>query len=122
GNTLTVGSYNGIGGGIAINTFLGSDGSPSDRLVINGGVATGASSIFVNNVGGAGAATPGNGILVVSAINGATTTAGAFNLTAPLLAGPYRYDLFRGARDASDPDSWYLRSDDPNNAGGGSGG
>ena len=33
------GSYGGAGGTMAINTFLGGDGSPSDRLVINGGPA-----------------------------------------------------------------------------------
>ena len=37
GNVLEVrGSYTGAGGTMAINTFLGGDGSPSDRLVING--------------------------------------------------------------------------------------
>ena len=37
GNVLEVrGAYVGAGGSMAINTFLGGDGSPSDRLVING--------------------------------------------------------------------------------------
>ena len=38
GNVLEVrGNYMSAGGSMAINTFLGGDGSPSDRLVINGG-------------------------------------------------------------------------------------
>lgn len=124
GNTLTVGGYNGLGGAIAINTWLGGDGSPSDRLIINGGAGTGNSILAVTNVGGPGAATPGNGIQVISAINGATTTAGAFSMTGPLAAGPYQYALYRGSRDASDPQSWYLRSQGPDapppdNGGGG---
>ena len=40
-----------------MNTFLGADGSPSDRLVINGGTATGKSFLRINNVGGPGAET-----------------------------------------------------------------
>lgn len=121
GNTLTVGSYHGAGGAIALNTYLGGDGSPSDRLIINGGVATGSTPLLITNVGGPGAATPGNGIQVVSAINGATTAANAFDTPQPLLVGPYRYTLHRGTRDASDPESWYLRTDDDASRGGGGG-
>ena len=84
---------------MAINTFLGGDGSPSDRLVINGGAraATGDTPVHVTNVGGPGAETTGNGIQVVNAINGATTAPGAFALPAgELRAGAFDYDLFRG--------------------------
>jgi len=35
--TLTAVNYVGAGGRILLNTFLGGDGSPSDRLIINGG-------------------------------------------------------------------------------------
>ena len=70
------GNYTGVGGTMAINTLLGGDGSPSDRLVISGGAATGNTIVHVTNVGGPGAETTGNGIQVVSAINGATTCAG----------------------------------------------
>ncbi len=66
GNVLEVrGNYLGAGGTMNINTFLGGDGSPSDRLVINGGAATGNTSVHVTNVGGPGALTTGNGIQVV---------------------------------------------------------
>jgi hypothetical protein len=53
GNVLHVnGSYfGGAGSTLALNTFLGGDGSPSDRLVINGGgaAATGNTSVHVTN-------------------------------------------------------------------------
>ncbi|KWR86193.1 hypothetical protein RN02_01395 [Pseudomonas sp. PI1] len=110
GNKLTVGSYAGQGGRINLNTVLGGDASPTDQLVIDGGSASGQTSLQVTNVGGLGAATPGNGILLVNAVNGATSEASAFSLGNSLEAGPYRYSLYRGSRDDSAPDSWFLRS------------
>nr|WP_181880879.1 autotransporter-associated beta strand repeat-containing protein [Crenobacter cavernae] len=116
GNSLVVaGNYAGQGGTVALNTLLGADDSPSDRLVISGGQASGTSLIRVTNVGGEGAVTKGNGIKVVDAVNGATTASGAFKLAGPVVAGPYEYTLYRGSRDASAADSWFLRTsaDDP---------
>ncbi len=111
GNVLQVrGSYVGAGGSMAINTFLGGDGSPSDMLVVSGGSATGETMVRVNNVGGPGAETTGNGILVVNAINGATTAPGAFALEGEARAGAFDYDLFRGGVSGS-ANSWFLRSD-----------
>ena len=105
------GNYTGAGGTMAINTVLGGDGSPSDRLVISGGTATGNTIVHVTNVGGVGAETTGNGIQVVSAISGATTAPGAFALPAgELRAGAFDYDLFRGGVSGS-PNDWFLRSD-----------
>ena len=111
GNVLEVrGNYMSAGGSMAINTFLGGDGSPSDRLVINGGVATGSTSVHVTNVGGPGALTTANGILVVDAISGATTSPGAFSLSNPeLRAGAFDYRLFQGGVSGS-PNDWFLRS------------
>ncbi|WP_245311501.1 autotransporter outer membrane beta-barrel domain-containing protein, partial [Bradyrhizobium pachyrhizi] len=107
--TLTAVNYVGQGGTIGLNTYLGRDGSPSDRLVINGGTAGGNTFLKISNTTGGGALTTGNGILVVDAINGATTTAGAFSLSHPVLAGPYQYSLFRSSVDSSNPQAWYLR-------------
>ena len=59
GTVLTTISYTGSGGTIAMNTFLGGDGSPSDKLVINGGSATGNSLLRITNAGGPGAETVG---------------------------------------------------------------
>ncbi|WP_454763033.1 autotransporter family protein [Cupriavidus campinensis] len=110
--TLTVSQYSGDGT-IGLNTRLDGDGSPSDRLVIDGGTATGASKLRVTNAGGNGALTSANGILVVDAVNGGTTQAGAFALDGRAVAGPYEYLLYRGSKDATAPNAWYLRSEIP---------
>ena len=83
GTVLTTTSYTGTGGTIAMNTFLGGDGSPSDKLVINGGTATGMTGLLIHNAAGPGLETTANGILVVNAISGATTAPGAFTLGNP---------------------------------------
>jgi len=109
--TLTTGSYVGQGGMIGFNTYLDGDTAPSDRLVINGGTATGNSFLHFANTGGPGALTTANGILVVDTINGATTAAGAYTMANPeLRAGAFDYRLFRGGLNGSDPDNWFLRS------------
>ena len=110
GTVLTTTSYVGIGGTIAMNTFLGGDGSPSDKLVINGGTATGMTGLMIHNNGGPGAETVGNGIQVVSATNGGTTAPGAFLLDGEARAGAFDYDLFRGGVGGSSPNDWFLRS------------
>jgi len=108
--TLTTVNYLGINGIIGLNTFLGSDPSPSDRLVIDGGNASGFSPLRIANTIGRGALTVANGILVVDAVNGATTNPGTFALAGPVVAGPYEYGLFRSSVDASNSQAWYLRS------------
>ncbi len=114
GNTLIVRSLVGQGpSSVAMNTVLGGDGSPSDLLVVGGGSASGHTVLDIANVGGKGAATTGNGILVV-AVSAATSTSNAFVLGTPLKAGPYQYALFEGARDNTSMYSWYLRSENPN--------
>jgi outer membrane autotransporter protein len=111
GTVLTTTSYTGTGGTFAMNTFLGGDGSPSDKLVINGGTATGMTGLMIRNTTGPGAETVGNGIEVVSAINGATTAAGAFTLApGDLRAGAFDYRLFQGGVNGSLPNDWFLRS------------
>ena len=93
------------------NTFLGADNSPSDRLVINGGTATGTTTLTIHNTTGPGEPTTANGILVVNATNGATTAPGAFALApGELRAGLFDYRLFQGGISGSDPNSWFLRS------------
>jgi autotransporter family porin len=111
--TLVVGNYEGEGGVIGLNTFLGADGSPSDRLVIDGGRATGLTSLRITRSGGPGALTLGNGIQVVETIGGGTTSADAFTLSQRVVEGPYEYLLFRSSLDASNAEAWYLRSERP---------
>ena len=108
---LTTTGYTGRGGTVAMNVFLGADNSPADRLVINGGQASGNSFLQVTNVGGGGAVTTGNGITVVDTTNGGTTTTNAFALDGgEVAAGPYLYTLFRSSVDGSNSQAWYLRS------------
>jgi len=114
--TLTTGSYVGNGGTIALNTYLGTDASPTDRLIVNGGAASGTTGLKIANTAGTGAQTTGDGIPVVVTANGGTTTASAFHLAAPVQAGAYEYRLYRGGQ--GDANGWYLRSQlDPTDPG-----
>ena len=105
------GNYTGVGGTMAINTVLGGDNSPSDRLVISGGTASGNTIVHVTNVGGVGAETTqrhSGG----ERDSGATTAPGAFALPAgELRAGAFDYDLLRGGVSGASPNDWFLRSD-----------
>ncbi len=110
---LTAVNYSGGGGTISLNTYLGGNDSPSDRLVINGGTATGQTALHIIRTGGPGDATLGNGILVVDTINGGSTSAGAFALSQRVVEGPYEYLLVRTSLDAANAQAWYLRSERP---------
>jgi outer membrane autotransporter protein len=105
---LTTANYTGTGGLLEMNSFLDVDGSPSDKLIIDGGSATGTTTVLVRNAGGAGALTTGDGILLIDAENG-TTSPDAFD-AALAIAGPYEYRLVRGNQTGTLPDNWYLRS------------
>lgn len=111
-NNLTVqGNYVGNNGKLLINTQLGDSSSLTDKLIIDGGKASGNTAIAITNKGGLGAQTTGNGIQVVNAINGATTETGAFALAdgaSAISAGAYNYSLGRNA-----DESWYLTSKVP---------
>lgn len=110
GTMLTVNQYTGAAGTLLFNTTLNDDSSASDRLMIDGGTATGTSNIRVMNVGGLGAQTTSDGILLVGVLNGGTTEAGAFSLSGRAIAGPYEYSLWRGGLNGANSDQWYLRS------------
>ena len=107
---LVSGNYVGHGGQLLLQSVLGSDNSPSGKLVISQGSATGNTAIGVTNAGGAGALTVSDGIMVVQAIQGGTTATTAFSLASPVKAGAYTYFLFRGGVVAGTGDNWYLRS------------
>jgi len=109
GTSLVTRNYVGAGGTLALNSTLGADGSPSDRLVIDGGSATGTTTLRITNVGGSGAMTTGDGILVVDTVNGGTTAVNTFTLGTPVVAGAYEYALYHGAA-ATNTQDWYLRS------------
>ena len=103
GNTLTVSSYTGNGGVVALNTTLGDDGSATDKLIVTGDTS-GHSSLQITNAGGSGAQTL-NGIQVVQ-VQGQSD--GMFSLAAPVQADAYQYALTRG--NAQDAGNWYLVS------------
>lgn len=102
GEAVTInGPYTSQGGNLAVDAALGSSGSSSDRLIINGTVA-GTTTIYVNNVGGAGALTgqgSGDGIKIVTSGNDAfgdnsfRLAANALSGREEVVAGPYAYRL-----------------------------
>ncbi|MGY2040809.1 autotransporter family protein [Pseudomonas pergaminensis] len=113
-DTLTIrGNYTGNGGRLALQSVLGGDGSPSDKLVIDQGTFGGTTAISVTNLAGAGAATLQDGIQVVQALNGASGSAGSFNLAGPVSAGAFDYRLFKGGVSANTTENYYLRSTVP---------
>jgi hypothetical protein len=110
-DTLTVqGNYAGNGGQLLLQSAVGDDASASDKLVVNNGTLTGTTLISVSNLGGAGALTLQNGIQLVQAQGTAVSDNGAFALAAPVSAGAYDYNLFKGGITAGSENSWYLRS------------
>lgn len=113
GSTLTVnGNYVGVDGTLKIAAQQHSPGV-ADRLVINGGTASGSTLLDID-VSQLGEPTTGDGILVVDAVNGATTTAqttkDAFNIGGDILtAGAWEYQLFAGNAQGAGED-WFLRA------------
>lgn len=109
-NTLTIqGNYVGVNGSLQLQSLLAADDSPSDRLIISQGLASGSTRINIGNLSGPGAATTQNGIMVIEATDGANTD-NAFNLNGPVAAGAYEYLLFKGGVTANTEENWYLRS------------
>ncbi|RPH29688.1 transporter [Buttiauxella warmboldiae] len=113
GSTLTVnGSYVGDNGTVKIAAQQHSPGV-ADHLVINGGTASGHTLLDID-VSQLGEPTTGDGILVVEAVNGATTTVqttkDAFNIGGDVLtAGAWEYQLFAGNQQGAGED-WFLRA------------
>jgi fibronectin-binding autotransporter adhesin len=115
GTVLTVtGNYVGSGGTIYLNTALGDDTSPTDRLLI-GGDTSGTSILNVANVGGTGAPTV-EGIKLVDVAG--VSAASAFTLQGDyvfegeqaVVGGAYAYRLYQGSTSAPNDGDWYLRS------------
>lgn len=111
GDSFTIrGNYAGNNARLLLNTVVGADDSPSDKLTIDGGIVSGMTAIDIFNAGGTGAATNQNGILVIQGVNGADTGSGTFALNGRVAAGAYEYLLFKGGVSAGTEESWYLRS------------
>jgi autotransporter family porin len=121
--TLTVRNY--IGGGmIVLRTQLGDDDAPTDRLVIDGGNASGSTALRIINTNGTGAYTT-QGLRVVETTNGAATNSNAFYLdagspgyrarTKTIAVNGYDYRLVRGGIGGQTND-WYLSSRIPSSS------
>lgn len=111
GDRLTViGNYVGDDARLKLQTVLAGDDAPSDRLVVAQGTLSGRTAITVENLDGQGAQTAANGIALVEATQGATSTDGAFTLANDLSVGAYQYYLFKGGTTAGSENSWFLRS------------
>ncbi|WP_083254052.1 autotransporter outer membrane beta-barrel domain-containing protein [Pandoraea sp. ISTKB] len=113
GTLTVVGNYTGQGGKLAIDTVLGDDNSKVAPLTVSGGAIGGTTTLAVNNMGGAGALTTGNGIPMVNAIGGATSSASAFTLNGTVSQGAYTYYLYQGGTTPGTANNWYLRSTVP---------
>ncbi|MDR2153400.1 MAG: autotransporter outer membrane beta-barrel domain-containing protein [Burkholderiaceae bacterium] len=102
GTVLTV-SENYTGGGVmALDAALGGGSSPTDKLVVNGDV-TGTTQLRIANVGGLGAQTTGDGILVVQVRGNSPSNAFALENGA-ITVGSYTYNLVQVGT------NWYLQS------------
>ncbi|WP_324724512.1 autotransporter outer membrane beta-barrel domain-containing protein [Lelliottia sp. JS-SCA-14] len=100
--TLTVnGNYTGNDGVLIMNTSLGDDNSPTDRLIVEGDTS-GNTQVSVANAGGSGARTL-NGIELIT-VNG--NSQGVFSQAGRIVAGAYDYSLVRGKGD--NDKNWYL--------------
>lgn len=98
----TASSYQGYGGAIHLGAALSGNTSPIPKLVVSGNTS-GTTTLHIRNLGGTGAQTTGNGILVVQV---GLESNGQFTLPAPgyIQAGAYRYTLHKVGR------NWYLQS------------
>ncbi|WP_353151900.1 autotransporter outer membrane beta-barrel domain-containing protein [Pollutimonas bauzanensis] len=127
--TLTTGTLNSTDGVIGLNTWLGGDDSPSDKVVINTTNPVGGQTrLRIRNTGGVGDLTTANGIEVVkrveieeitepqvqlsraSTLIHSEASEGSFALDGRVVAGAYEYQLYRGGSQVSEADNWYLRS------------
>jgi hypothetical protein len=100
--TLMVTNYVGNGADIILNAALGGSSSASDRIIINGGSATGTTLLTIKNLGGSGGQTSGAGIPIVVAINGGKISPDAFSLANTPIVGGFRYTLDQSGQD------WFL--------------
>ena len=96
------------GSTILFNTELNSGAvQNSDQLLLSGGAVSGTGTILINNIGGAGGITVGDGIRLVATSNGALTSQSSFVLGARVAGGPFEYSLYRGG--SNSVNDWFLR-------------
>ncbi|WP_146000970.1 autotransporter outer membrane beta-barrel domain-containing protein, partial [Chimaeribacter californicus] len=101
--TLHTGNLSG-GGDLRLNTALAGNASATDRLVVAGEMH-GDYQLFVNNRGGRGGLTTGDGINVIQ-VDGSSS--GTVVLGQRVAVDAYDYFLYQGGE--QDANDWYLRS------------
>ncbi len=112
--TLTVaGNYAGSSGLLEIESELGGDASPTDRLVVTGDTS-GPTGVRVVNLGGGGAQTV-EGIKIIDvggASNGTFSLIGDYLLQGEqtVVGGAYAYRLYKNGISTPADGDWYLRS------------
>lgn len=92
------------GGTLVMNSALGGNASPSDRLRV-GGDMRGDYQLYVHNSGGAGGLTQGDGILLLE-VDGQSE--GSVTLGQRVAVDAYEYLLYQGGE--QDANDWFLRS------------
>lgn len=97
---VVAGNFTGSGGTLAMDREVDDGAGAGDLLTITGDTS-GVTALEINNVGGPGAATSGDGILVIE-VEGASAP-GAFTME-PFTVGDYEYSLVQVGSD------WYLQS------------
>ncbi|MEG0920027.1 MAG: IPTL-CTERM sorting domain-containing protein [Comamonas sp.] len=100
-DTASASNWAGSGGVVQLDTVLGADGSASDKIHIAGPIS-GTTLLQISNLGGVGAQTTGNGILVVQADS--ANAANSFVLASPVTVGGIQYKLQQVGN------NWYLQS------------
>ncbi len=114
--TLTVnGDYSSTDSELFMNTYLGTDGSQSDLLHVEGSTS-GLTLIHVENTDGIGEQTLQDGILLVQ-VDGASD--GEFVLDSPfvirneevIFQGAWGYTLQQNGKDGAEDGDWYLRTE-----------
>ncbi|MDR1683866.1 MAG: autotransporter outer membrane beta-barrel domain-containing protein, partial [Elusimicrobiota bacterium] len=102
-NTLKVESWSGDNSSLYLNTYFDGDGTSTDKLVVDGGAATGDATLFITSVGTNGAHSAANGIKVVDLTNAAEKSA-QFTLNGGRVdTGALEYTLAQ-----AEDENWYL--------------
>ncbi|MCF3934046.1 autotransporter outer membrane beta-barrel domain-containing protein [Acuticoccus sp. M5D2P5] len=104
--SLTVGNYAATNGTLVMNAALKGAGA-ADRLIIDGGLASGHTRVLVAPTGDGGLTT-GDGIRLIETVNGGETAPTAFTLGSRVASGALEYGLYRGG--ALGREDWFLRS------------
>lgn len=108
-NTLTLDNYTANNAKMVLNTSLGGDSSPTDKLVVQNSL-TGQTELTIFDNGSGMGGTTLNGIQIIDA-KSTTLNTGTFTLKGGVLdTRAYEYELFKGDVDGLDNDSWFLRS------------